>query len=219
MQRIKAALFAVVVAVAVAGCMSPHVDPGNIKTSAGELTQPQNPKGSSTIDTESVKSVEFVLPAGSQIEQVDPVTSHPITVTVSSNTPVRITSSEKVDGRVGGADMSIGKMVAKLKSVKWIQGVGILVFLLGVVTFAWPPARAVVGSVTTSVIIAGAGLALVVLPIVIVGNEVLILGGCLGAALIYFFIHRYGKKSGEVEVFKKWIDKNKDGKVDPGELV
>ena len=116
-------------------------------------------------------------------------------------------------------NMSIGKMIAKLQSVRWIQGVGILVFLFGAASFAYPPLRLIIGSVTTSVIIAASGLALVILPIVIVGNELLILGSCAGVAAAYFFIHRYRKKSGEVEVLKKWVDKNNDGKVDPGEIV
>lgn len=219
MNRTRTLIATAVCAVALTGCMTPHVAPGTVETGNAKLTQPQNPKDTSSLDTESTKTVEFIVPAGSTIEQIDPVTRTPITVTVLSNTPVRITTNDKVNSRLGGADMSIGKMIAKLKSMKWVQMVGIVVFLFGVASFAWPPLRVVIGSVTTSAMISAAGLGLVVLPLLIVGNELLILGGCLGAAGLYFFIHRYGKKSGEVEVFKKWVDKNNNGKVDPGEIV
>lgn len=212
-------MLAVLCAVALSGCMTPHVAPGSVETEAAKQIQSQNPKDPSTLVTKSVKTVEFTIPAGSTIRQLDPVTGASLSAVVSSNTPVRLHTEQDVDSKIGGADFSIGKLIAKLKSVKWIQGVGVVVFLFGVASFAWPPLRIIIGSVTTSLIIAGAGVALIVLPIIIVGNELLILGACLGGAALYFFVHRYGKKSGEVEVLKKWIDKNNNGIVDPGEIV
>lgn len=218
MQKIKLAV-ALVALVMLAGCATPHVKPGTIETALATQTQPQNPKDRTDLVTDSTKMLTYVLPAGSTVAQHDPVTGTNVVFTISSNMPVRVESRDVVDSSIGGADMSIGKLIAKLQSVRWIQGAGVLVFLFGAASFAYPPLRAIVGSVTTSVVIAASGLALVVLPILVVGNELWILGGCAGVAAAYFFIHRYGKKSGEVEVLKKWVDKNKDGKVDPGEMV
>jgi hypothetical protein len=103
--------------------------------------------------------------------------------------------------------------------MKWIQVIGIVVLLFGVASMVYPPIRAIIGSVTTSVVIAVAGLGLIILPILLVGHELLILGGCAAVALGYLFLHRYGKKSGENAILKKWVDANNDGKVSPGELT
>jgi hypothetical protein len=219
-RRRKAVLGMLLVAAVIFGfgCAT-HVKPGSVTTDLATQTQPYNPKDSTSLATESEKVVEYVLPAGSVVTQFDPVTRSNVTFHLSSPMPVRSSSTAKVNSKLGAADMSVSKMLAKLKSVRWIQGVGIVVFLFGVASFAYPPLRLIIGSVTTSVIIAVAGLGLVVIPVMIVGNEVLILLGCVGAALAYLFIHRYGRKSGEVETLRKWVDLNKNGKVDPGEMI
>lgn len=113
--------------------------------------------------------------------------------------------TEKVTTVIGAAQKDVAReMAAKLSSLKWVTWVGLLVFLLGVASAFWPPLKAIVGSTTTSAVAALAGLALIVLPVVIVGNELLILGVSIGAVVIYFFAHRYGKLRG-------FVDANKDG--------
>ena len=54
------------------------------------------------------------------------------------------------------------------------------------------------GSVTTSVAITVGGLALMVLPTLIVGNELLILGGVGVVVGVWFLAHRYGTLRGMV---------------------
>ena len=94
-------------------------------------------------------------------------------------------------------------MAAKLGSLKGVVWIGILVFLFGVASFVWPPLKIIVGgSVTTSAVIAAAGLALIILPSLLVGNEILILSICAGAAGIYFFAHRHGNLKGVIETLK-----------------
>lgn len=215
----KAMLWGMVITVVfLAGCMTPHSKPGTVTTPMATQTQPFNPKDKTELVTTSDRTFEYVLPAGSTIAKIDRSGRTNAVSTVASDTPIREHVIETVDSSLGAADMSIGKMIAKLQSVKWIQGVGIVIFLFGIASFAWPPLRMVIGSVTTSAIIAAAGLGLIVLPTILIGNELLILLGCGGAALAYFFIHRYGLKSGQVSVLKKWVDRNGNGVVDPGEM-
>ena len=58
---------------------------------------------------------------------------------------------------------------------------GVVVFLFGIASMFYPPLKAIIGSITTSAAITVGGLALIVLPTVIVGNELLIMGGVAAA--------------------------------------
>lgn len=122
------------------------------------------------------------------------------------------TVSEKVTTVIGAAQKDIAReMAAKLSSLKWVTWVGMLVFLFGAASAFWPPLKVIVGSVTTSAVACVAGLALIILPVVIVGNELLILGGGVGALVFYWFAHRHSRASTEARVYKELIDKNQDG--------
>ncbi len=87
---------------------------------------------------------------------------------------------------------------AKLSSLKGIVWLGVDLFVFGIGSLVWPPLKAVIGSVTTSAAIMLGGVALMVLPTLIVGNELLILGivalGVGGWALA----HRRGQLRGTV---------------------
>ena len=65
---------------------------------------------------------------------------------------------------------------AKLSSLKGIVWVGVGLFVFGLASLVWPPLKVVIASVTTSAALMLGGLALMVLPSLVVGNELLILG-------------------------------------------
>ena len=75
---------------------------------------------------------------------------------------------------------------------------GVALFIFGLATLFYPPLKLIVGSVTTSVAITVGGLALMVLPTLIVGNELLILGGVGVVVGGWFLAHRYGTLRGMV---------------------
>jgi len=117
--------------------------------------------------------------------------------------------TEEVHTVIGAAQKDVAReMAAKLGSLRPVMWVGILVLLFGIASFH-PYLRAIVGSVTTSVIIVVAGLGMIVLPSVIVGNEILILGAGVGAIVLYWFSHRHGKLQGLVDANKDGIDDRK----------
>jgi len=60
--------------------------------------------------------------------------------------------------------------------------------------------------VTTSAAIAVGGLALMILPTLVVGNELLILGGVGVAVGGWFLAHRHGRLQGFVDANKNGID-------------
>jgi hypothetical protein len=84
--------------------------------------------------------------------------------------------------------------------------VGVAVFLFGLSTLFYPPLKLIIGSVTTSVAIAVGGLALMILPTLVVGNELLILAGVAAAVGLWFFAHRHGQLRGLVDANKNGID-------------
>jgi hypothetical protein len=87
---------------------------------------------------------------------------------------------------------------AKLSSLKGIVWVGIGLFVFGLASLVYPPLKVIIGSVTTSAALMLGGLALMVLPSLIVGNELLILGGVGVAVGGWFLAHRHGQLRGIV---------------------
>lgn len=75
-------------------------------------------------------------------------------------------------------------------------------FMFGLASLFYPPLKVLMGSVTTSVAICAGGLALMILPTLIVGNELLILAGVASAVGLWFLAHRHGQLRGMVAAGK-----------------
>jgi uncharacterized membrane protein YccC len=72
-------------------------------------------------------------------------------------------------------------------------------FLFGLASMFYSPLQAIIGSVTTSAAIVAGGLALMILPSLVVGNELLILAGVASAVGLWFLAHRHGQLRGLVD--------------------
>jgi len=108
--------------------------------------------------------------------------------------------TERVKTKIGAAQKDTAReMGAKLASLKGVVWVGLLLFVAGAASFVWPPLKAIVGSATTSAVAVAAGIALMALPSLIVGNEILILCLGVGAVLLYWFSHRHGELRGQIK--------------------
>ena len=83
---------------------------------------------------------------------------------------------------------------------------GVALFLFGLATLFYPPLKLLVGSVTTRVAIIVGGLALMVLPSLIVGNELLIVAAVAAAVGLWFLAHRHGELRGLVAASKNTIE-------------
>jgi uncharacterized membrane protein YccC len=86
----------------------------------------------------------------------------------------------------------LGARLASLKGIVWV-GVGLFVF--GLASLVWPPLKLVIGSVTTSAALMLGGVALMVLPSLVVGHELLLLGVVALAVGGWFLAHRHGQLS------------------------
>lgn len=134
---------------------------------------------------------------------------NPLTETVQdyrrTMDPESRVTTEEVHTKIGAAQKDVARELgAKLSSLRPVMWVGILVFLFGASSFVWPYTKLIVGgSVTTSAVITGAGLAMIVLPVLVVGHELLILAAGAGAAVLYWFAHRHGGVHAELKTLKE----------------
>lgn len=224
----KTIFLCTVVACLVAGCSSTRpLKPGVAKIQStaptsgaqftSELKQPENPAQSAAQSFERTTETELPLPAGTKVQEI--VTTHderkpnaqPMvkerTIVLTEPTVQTTRTIEKAGTTIGAAQKDTARELgAKLSSLKGIVWVGVAMFLFGLATLAYPPLRAIISSVTTSLAILGGGVALMVLPTLLVGNELLILVGVAVAVGGWFLAHRHGQLKGFVDANKNGVD-------------
>lgn len=166
------------------GCMVPAQKGGHSSFQtpsglSGSVTQSENPKTDSTQVLE--REIREQLPSG-----------------------VVIVTKEKLNTKIGSSQKDTAReMAAKLGSLKGVVWVGIALFIFGAASLAWPPLKVIVGSTTTSLVACAAGVALIMLPSLIVGHELIILIGGLLAVVGYWFAHRHGELRGKLHGLSK----------------
>jgi hypothetical protein len=179
------------------------------------VVQGDNPAQASRQDQETVKTRSYTVPAGSRLEETH-LTATDIGVTVTNvqavvvSAPMSVVEHEETRAKteLGAAQKDTAReLSAKLASLKGIVWVGVAMFLFGLASIFYPPLKLIIGSVTTSVAILVGGIALMILPSLIVGNELLILGGVGAAVGVWFFAHRHGQLRGLVDAQSSPQDK------------
>ena len=111
--------------------------------------------------------------------------------------PVVEREESRAATELGAAQKDTAREIgAKLSSLKGIVWVGVGLFVFGLASLVYPPLKVIIGSVTTSAALLLGGLALMVLPSLVVGNELLILGGVIVAVGAWFLAHRHGHLRG-----------------------
>jgi hypothetical protein len=176
-----------------------------------EMKQPENPAQPAAQHYEKVTETELPLARGSKMTetiQTQDDLGHPVmrekTIVLSEPAIQRTKQTEKAGTSIGGAQKDtareLGAKLASLKSVVWV---GILLFLFGLATLFYPPLRAIIGSVTTSMAITGGGIALIALPSFIVGNELVILGSVAALVITWFLAHRHGTARGLLQALAR----------------
>jgi hypothetical protein len=175
------------------------------------VQQGDNPAQVSRQDQETVKTRSYTVPAGSRLEEArvtsndaGAVVTNVQAMVVSAPMPVIEHEETRAKTELGAAQKDTAReLSAKLASLKGIVWVGVALFLFGLATLFYPPLKLLIGSVTTSAAICAGGLALIILPTLIVGNELLILAGVASAVGLWFFAHRHGQLRGLVDATKE----------------
>lgn len=190
------------------------------------VVQSENPSQVSRQDQKTIRTRNYTVPMGSQLYvsgtqsgDAAGVTSNISMVVVSAPMPVVEREETRAKTELGAAQKDTARELgAKLASLKGIVWVGVALFLFGLASIFYPPLKLLIGSVTTSAAIAIGGLALMVLPMLIVGNELLILGGVGVAVGGWFLAHRHGKLQGFVDANKDGVDDRLEPKSKPGQV-
>jgi hypothetical protein len=174
------------------------------------VVQSDNPAQVSRQDQETVKTRNYTIPAGSQMVETR-VTADAVGAPVTNaqavviSAPMAVVEHEETRAKteLGAAQKDTAReLSAKLASLKGIVWVGVALFLFGLATLFYPPLKLLIGSVTTSVAIIAGGLSLIILPTLIVGNELFILAGVASAVGLWFLAHRHGSLRGLVDAAK-----------------
>jgi len=212
--KIAAAAVAAIVLLMVSGCAIAPLKGGKASTVSKSaqgieqsVVQGDNPAQASRQDQETVRTKSYTVPTGSRLIETH-VTSDAGGASVTNvsalviSAPMAVTEHEETRAKteLGAAQKDTAReLSAKLASLKGIVWVGVVVFLFGLATMFYPPLKLIIGSVTTSAAITVGGLALIVLPTVIVGNELLIMGGVAASVGLWFLAHRHGQLRGQVD--------------------
>lgn len=202
---------------ALSGCIQSPLRGGKANTAphAGgilqDISQGENPAQASaqSQDVEEVRS--YTLPAQSVIASSSVTTdaggrvvTNRTETLLSLPTPIVERRATKARTELGAAQKDTAREIgAKLASLRIVVWVGVALFIFGVASLFWPPLKLIVASVTTSAALTVGGLALIVLPSVIVGNELLIMGGVFAIILAWWFAHRHGGAQATVKVLKQ----------------
>ena len=194
------------------GCAMAPLKGGHATTSqsAGNIeqnvVQSDNPAQVSRQDQETVKTKSYTVPAGSRMVETHVIAdaggaavTNAQSLLISAPMPVVEHEETRAKTELGAAQKDTAReLSAKLASLKGIVWVGVAMFLFGLATLFYPPLKLIIGRVTTSVAILVGGVALMVLPSLIVGNELLILASVLGVVAVWFFAYRHGNLRGLV---------------------
>jgi hypothetical protein len=214
-----------IVALCSVGCVTRPLRPGTatIKSTApatgaqfaSEVKQPENPAQSAAQNFERTTETSLPLPTGTKVAERVITRERPDgpsivtekTIVLSAPAVQNTRTVEKAGTTIGAAQKDTARELgAKLASLKGIVWVGVLMFVFGIATLVYPPLRVIVGSVTTSLAIVTGGVALMVLPTLVVGNELLIMGGVALAVGGWFLAHRHGQLRGFVDANKNGVD-------------
>jgi len=170
------------------------------------LVQGDDASQSSKQNQDTIRVRTYTLPPGSRLEDSRLETTAsgvPLTnvqsVLVSAAMTVVEREETHATTELGGAQKNTTReLSAKLSSLKGVVWVGLGMFVFGLVSLVWPPLKTVIGSVTTSAGIIVGGIALILLPTLVVGSELLIFAGVALALGLWFIAHRHGELRGMV---------------------
>ena len=170
-----------------------------------ELKQPENPAQSAAQTFERTTETELPLPAGTKVQETTTTREQPQAAPIVKEKTIILTEPtvqttrtvEKAGTTIGAAQKDTARELgAKLSSLKGIVWVGVAMFVFCLATMFYPPLKLLLGSVTTSVAVTVGGVALMILPTLVVGNELLILGGVAVSVGGWFLAHRHGQLRG-----------------------
>ena len=171
--------------------------PAGSRMEQSQVWEGERPREPKFLGTEEVRARGDARPPSREPSTIN---SQPSTsLVLSAPMPVIEREETRAQTELGAAQKDTARELgAKLSSLKGIVWVGIGLFVFGLASLVYPPLKVVIGSVTTSAALMLGGVALMVLPTLVVGNELLILGAVALAVGAWFLAHRHGQLRGLV---------------------
>ncbi len=184
------------------GCAGVNFKGGQAQSGHGvSLVQGDNPSQPSKQTHEATTVETFIAPAGSVLIE-DGVRSYEVT----EPTPVKRVTTTVTKTELGAAQKNtVAETAAKLKSLRPVQFLGFLL-IVGALAMFHPIVRAITRSSTLQMVTGAAGAFLIFAPVVIVGNEGILIAAGIGLPAVWFFVHRHGRLQGLVDANKNGID-------------
>ena len=175
--------------------------PAGSRMEQSQMWEGERPREPKFLGTEEVRAREDARPPGRQQPSTAQLSTPqpPTAFLLSAPMPVVEREETRAQTELGAAQKDTARELgAKLSSLKGIVWVGVGLFVFGLASLVYPPLKMVIGSVTTSAALMLGGVALMVLPTLVVGNELLILGAVALAVGGWFLAHRHGHLRGLV---------------------
>ena len=175
---------------------------------AGSRVEQSQPPAAAPPQLSTINSQPINLPQPSTLNSQPSTTSYQPSTTFVLSAPMPVVEREETHARteLGAAQKDTARELgAKLSSLKGIVWVGVGLFVFGLASLVYPPLKVIIGSVTTSAALMLGGVALMVLPTLVVGNELLILGVVGLTVGGWFLAHRHGQLKGEVSSLKSKV--------------
>jgi hypothetical protein len=185
----------------------------NTPSVTAEFVQPENPAQSAKQDVKTITKSKLEIPEGTKVTEITtstneagvPIKYERIFHLDQATTQESVTETE-VKTSVGAAQKDTAREIgAKLAAMRPVQYVGFILILAALAMFH-PVVRSVTMSSTLQMVTGAVGILLIFLPMVIVGNEVILLVAGIGIPTVWFFVHKHGKLQGLVDANKDGID-------------
>ena len=175
---------------------------GGAKVDGVQITLPPNPNQPSSQKVTTREYTESIL-VGTNLDLVS-LKSHVILTNILL--PAKVVSYKEQIVEQNLSSSWVRQTVEKLKAMRPVQYLGVAMILLAALSLSRLGRGITGGSLTTTALLAGSGIAMIFLPQIIAGNEKLIIGILVGIPLLWLIAHRHGEHKAKVEVQKIWQD-------------
>lgn len=180
---------------------------GAFKATSGAtnaIVQSENPAAESKQNYERTEEKTTTIPAGTVVKETTIVpaadTNQPAKVFTrefSLKDPIveHSSSTEKNMAQIGASQKDTARDIsAKLASMRPVQILGGILVLCALAMF-YPPIALITASRTLQAVTGAVGVALLFLPVIVVGHEGILIAAGIGIPAIWFFAHRHGTMS------------------------
>lgn len=180
--------------------------PAEVKNGeVASITQPENPsqKSTQTVEFDKTETLTYAADTSVKIESTLPDgTTTVVTEAIPAGSKKTTTIRQKVGQELGASQKDTAReTTAILGSLKWVQYIGVLAFLVGAGGFFHPILRTALAGRENAMVLAGCGLVLIFGPVVFVQYANWFALALIGWGLFWAY-SRYSYNKGQLDTIK-----------------